>query len=410
MKTYVTISLDKRKVKINGTFPILLRISHKRKTISIPTGFSVLDSEWDNKRKIVRSTYKGIDTPSRLNNLLLAQKSEYLTKITKLYEAGKLDTLSVSELKQHLLEGQAAGCQFLEYTKKQIELLKTSGRFGSARGYYSMYLMVNKFRKEKDIPFEEITATFLKRLEADFLSRGNSLNGLAAQLRAFRAVYNKAIQDKLIDGASYPFKDYHIRKTPTVKRAISSDAIQSIMSLALENDNPCFHARNYFLFSYLTFGMNFSDIAWLKKENIVEGRIKYVRQKTKKVYDIKIVDALNPIIDYYAKGKKPEDFIFPIIKRQSPAERDKDVLWARKTYNKKLKDIAEQCGISENLTSYVSRHSAATAALFVGIPVAAISKLLGHSSLAVTQVYLDSLPDSVIDSYHEQMAGNIKQA
>ena len=149
--------------------------------------------------------------------------------------------------------------------------------------------------------------------------------------------------------------------------------------------------------------MNFTDMAWLKVENLSEGRIKYVRQKTKKVYDIKILDSVKPILDYYCAGKKPEDFIFPIIREKDPARQHKNILWARKRYNIKLNIIAGQCGITENLTSYVSRHSAATAALFVGIPVTAISQLLGHSSLAVTQTYLKSMPDSVIDSYHEQI-------
>jgi len=406
MKTYVVISLDTRKAKKDGTFPILFRITHKRQTIPIASGFSVKDSDWDEKRKLIKNSYKGIDTPNRLNNLLLSQRSELLTKITKLYEAGQLDAMNVGELKEHLIDSEKS-VMFLSYTLKQIELLKQSGRYGSARGYYSMYLMVKKFRNDRDIPFEEITGAWLRKLEADFLSRGNSLNGLAATLRSFRAVYNRAVNDKLIEGISYPFKDYHIRKTPTVKRAISKEAIQSIIALELNEEHPCFKARNYFLFSYLTFGMNFSDMAWLKLENISEGRIKYVRQKTKQVYDVKIVDALKPILDYYTIGKEPNDFIFPIIKRESLAEIDKDIQWARKCYNKRLKTIASDCGITENLTSYVSRHSAATAALFVGVPVAAISKLMGHSSLAVTQTYLKSLPDSVIDSYHEQVVNSL---
>jgi len=402
MKTYITITLDTRKARKDGTYPILFRISHKGKTIPIASGYNVKESDWNEKNKIVKNTFKGIDTPSRLNNLLLNKKSEMLTKITKLYEAHVLESLDISELKDQLMESEKS-IMFLNYTDTQITLLKKSGRFGSARSYYSMYLMVKKFRKDKDIPFEEITGSFLRKLEADYLSRGNSLNGLAALLRSLRAVYNKAVADRVISGTRYPFKDYHIRKTPTVKRAISQEAIQSIISLKLDQKDKCFNARNYFLFSYLTFGMNFTDMAWLKVENISEGRIKYVRKKTKKVYDIKILESVKPILDYYCKGKKPNDFIFPIIRQADPAQQHKNILWARKRYNIKLNIIAGQCGITENLTSYVSRHSAATTALFVGIPVSAISQLLGHSSLAVTQTYLKSLPDNVIDSYHEKL-------
>src|ERR1700722_11605714 len=103
MKTYITITLDTRKERKDGTYPILFRISHKGKTIPIASGYSIKESDWNDTNKIVKSTFKGIDTPSRLNNLLLKKKSEMLTKITKLYEAHVLESLDISELKGQLM-------------------------------------------------------------------------------------------------------------------------------------------------------------------------------------------------------------------------------------------------------------------------------------------------------------------
>jgi integrase/recombinase XerD len=73
------------------------------------------------------------------------------------------------------------------------------------------------------------------------------------------------------------------------------------------------------------------------------------------------------------------------------------------TYNKKLKTLASLCGISSNLTSYVSRHSFATQALLHNIPLAAISTMLGHSSLKTTEIYLKSLPVNILDGYNEMI-------
>lgn len=408
MKTHIIISLDTRKERKDNTFPIILRLTHKRKTTSIQLGITIPLTDWDEKRKVVKPSFKGIDSVTRLNNLIQQKKSSAFSIISKLEEQGQLNTLSVTELRQKITNDRKENC-FLQYAKQQIELLKTSGRFGNARAYHSMYQMLHKFHTREVLPFEEITVKFLKNLEVDYLSRGNSLNGLSVVLRALRAIYNKAIQEGLIDKETYPFENYRIRKTPTAKRAISQDAMNNILSLELKEGHPCFHARNYFLFSYLTFGLNFTDAAWLQVKDTADGRVRYTRRKTKQVYHLKIVEALKPIIEYYAQNKKPDDFLFPIIKRESGIDRDKDVLWARKRYNKRLKEIATLCKIEETLTSYVSRHSAATQALFLGIPVAAISKLLGHSSLTVTQTYLKSLPDNVIDSYHELLEQNLKK-
>jgi len=60
-------------------------------------------------------------------------------------------------------------------------------------------------------------------------------------------------------------------------------------------------------------------------------------------------------------------------------------------------------GIDENLTSYVSRHSFASIANNLGVPVTAISEMLGHEKLSTTQVYLSSLKKDVLDQYNEQV-------
>ena len=85
---------------------------------------------------------------------------------------------------------------------------------------------------------------------------------------------------------------------------------------------------------------------------------------------------------------------------------DRDIMWARKRYNKGLKDLAKLCGIEKNLTSYVSRHSFATKAMLQEVPLNAISTMLGHSSLKTTEVYLKSLPTNVLDAYNAKIMEN----
>jgi integrase/recombinase XerD len=400
MNTSIIVSIDTRRSKKDGTFPIILRLTHKRNTTAIGTGLYISLSDWDEKNKKIKNTYKGVDTVSRLNNIIQRKKIDAFSIITKLEESNKINEMSITELKD-LLVHKRNTTTFLKYTLEQIEHLKESGRFGSARAYHSMYQVIEKFLGKKDISFEEITVKFLNKLEVDYLSRGNALNGLAAILRSFRACYNKGINDGILEKGKSPFESYKIRKTPTVKRAITQESINSIMALQLEVDDPCFHARNYFLFSYLAFGMNFTDMALLSIDNIVDGRLHYIRQKTKQPYDLKIMEVMKPILDFYTEGKKGEEFIFPILKRDTIENQYKDIMWARKRYNTRLKQIAEKCKIQENLTSYVSRHSAATTALFLNVPLPAISKMMGHKSISTTQTYLKGLPSTVIDDYHE---------
>lgn len=57
-------------------------------------------------------------------------------------------------------------------------------------------------------------------------------------------------------------------------------------------------------------------------------------------------------------------------------------------YNMYLSELAELCGINKNITSHVGRRTCATTiALANGIGLETISKVLGHSSTKVTQIY-----------------------
>ena len=191
-------------------------------------------------------------------------------------------------------------------------------------------------------------------------------------MRTLRAIINKAIKSGILEQQYYPFNQYRIKTEKTRKRAIPVESIQKILKLKIKKKDELFHVRNYFLASYLMYGMNFADMAQLRMSNISKGRIQYKRQKTGKPYDIKVTEQLEKILSYYTKRKEDDDFVFPIIKRQAPNDQYNDMIRMRKLYNKGLKKLAERCNIGELLTSYVSRHSFATEALLKDVPVKAI--------------------------------------
>ena len=150
-------------------------------------------------------------------------------------------------------------------------------------------------------------------------------------------------------------------------------------------------------------GISFIDMAFLRVKNIVDGRIKYRRQKTGRQYDIKYTERIESLLSFYIEDKQKTDFIFDIIKREKEEDQYKDVLWARKRYNELLKEIAKLCDIEEHLTSYVSRHSMATNLILNNVPINALSKMLGHSKISTTEVYIKQLPTNIMDDYQERL-------
>lgn len=397
--TNITISLDTRREKKDGTYPLILRLGHYERTTSINLGYSVKEKDWDDVNKVVKKSYVGTETVSRLNNLIQKKKAEAMDILLKLDESGQLQHLSITDVKQRLVDKHTT-LSFLEYGNKLVDDLKTAHRMGTARSYGGVLKVLKGYNNNKDLPFHQITHSFLSKFETYHRSNGNGTNGLAVYMRSIRAIFNKAIKDGIIERDLYPFADYKIKTAPTVKRALPIELLHKIIELKFEPGHICFNARNFFIASYMMYGMNFTDMAHLHKSDIIGGRIKYRRKKTGKLYDIKVTDGLQQILSYYINQNPDSPYVFPIIKRESAYGMNEDIIGARKRYNKKLKLIATECGIEQQLTSYVSRHSFATQAMMHQIPLNAISSMLGHSSLKTTEVYLKSLPSNVLDEYN----------
>ncbi|MBW8201891.1 tyrosine-type recombinase/integrase, partial [Flagellimonas abyssi] len=61
-----------------------------------------------------------------------------------------------------------------------------------------------------------------------------------------------------------------------------------------------------------------------------------------------------------------------------------------------LKDIAQGLGIEKRLTFHSARHTfATTVTLSNGVPIATVSKLLGHTKITTTQIYARVLEDKI---------------
>jgi len=313
-----------------------------------------------------------------------------------------LNYLSIVEVKNRIKRNSTYE-SFFEFGNSVVEDLKAAHRYGTARHYKGILSVLKTFNKGKDLKFNEVNYSFIKRFEKYHLAKGNSWNGLSTYLRGLRALFNKGIKAGLIEKEAYPFMNYTIRQIPTEKRALEIEDIRKILELEIPEDQALYRYRNYFICSFFLYGMNFTDMAYLQVSNIVNGRIKFRRKKTGKLYDIKITGQLSEILNSYLKGKKAEDYIFPVIKRENPAKQEREINWERQRYNRGLKTIQELCGIEQKLTTYVSRHSFATQAMLHNIPLEAISAMLGHSKLNTTQIYLKSLPTTILDDYNEKL-------
>jgi integrase len=108
------------------------------------------------------------------------------------------------------------------------------------------------------------------------------------------------------------------------------------------------------------------------------------RQKTDSPTRIPILPQATRILELYSSHKEYQvkDKALPIISNQK--------------MNAYLKEIADCCGITQNLTFHIARHTfATTITLSNGVPIETVSKMLGHHNLKTTQHYAKILDKKV---------------
>lgn len=162
-----------------------------------------------------------------------------------------------------------------------------------------------------------------------------------------------------------------------------------------------------FIFSFYTRGMAFVDIVFLKKSNIQNGYITYVRHKTGQELTIKIETKLQNIINRYEKKDSP--YVFPILNTEDGNKAYSQYEIALNYYNRQLKRLSNFLEPNINLSSYTPRHTWATTARNKNVPLSIISAGMGHSSERTTLIYLTKIENSVIDEVNKTIIDSIKQ-
>lgn len=69
---------------------------------------------------------------------------------------------------------------------------------------------------------------------------------------------------------------------------------------------------------------------------------------------------------------------------------------------KRIKEIANRAKIKAPVTCHVLRHTFATFALQRGVNIAAVSKILGHSDIRMTMVYLNMTPEMICQEFNQK--------
>lgn len=272
-----------------------------------------------------------------------------------------------------------------------------------------------RFRSESDLPLAKLDNQIVQDYDLWLDQRGLCRNTRSFYLRNLRSAYNKAVAAGLCSQKD-PFRNVYTGIPATPKRALDSSRLQRLARLDLDAKPDLAFARDLFLLSFCLRGMAFVDLASLRRPDLRDGRLTYTRQKTGRCLSIRWEPAMQQHLDDLWRNKtqtahgpaamaenrvasppRPQSpFLLPILhgNEANPRSKYRNALFR---VNRALKEIGRRIGLEKDLTLYCARHSWASMARNMNVPLAVISEALGHGSERMTRIYPDSLDLNAVD-------------
>lgn len=378
-----------------GEGTLVYKLTHRRVTRQITTGYRLYPQEWDGAHsKVVIPS----DRDSRRQAYLKALEEKIADDMTLFREIIALLDCTGGHytadevVGQYRIPPETGG--FMCFARSLTTELKRTGRERTAERYTTVLNSFRRFLAERgDIPLNRIESALMVEYESHLKAEGICPNSSSFYMRGLRAVYNRAVEKGLTVQRN-PFRHVYTGIDKTVKRAIQLKAVRQIRDQDLRLEPTMDWARDLFMFSFYTRGMSFIDMAYLKKSDLKNGVLSYRRQKTGQRLFIKWEKPMQEIVSRYDTSGTP--YLLPVI-RDMRTDGRKQYKSAAHRVNRLLKKLGMRLGLAIPLTMYVARHGWASIAKSRNIPVSIISEAMGHDSEKTTLIYLASLDTSAID-------------
>ena len=383
------------------------QVIHKRNVRWISTDYHVFPEEWDDKVADITVQPCG----ERMQKLLLIKSAIAWELRQRKEKIIKLETSNADFSLNELCEAFSClpPCKTVfTFLKEQVERQKRMQKHGTANTYISAYRRFKEYRQDRDLVFDELTPDMMEEYEAWLANRNQKPNTIRFYLRTLNTLFCRAANDGLLVDGRKLFQRVRMSYATTTKRAISEADILAMQNLKLKPLSTLAFARDMFMFSFYMRGMPFVDIAYLKKSDLKNGMLTYHRKKTKYPLTIEWEPVHQEIVDRYAHLTEGSPYMFPIIRLADGTEY-RQYKCVQEKVNRNLNKIGIMIGLKMPLTAYVARHSWASIARDMNIPIPIISEGMGHQSYKTTQVYLNSIDVSKINEANHAIIQRIRK-
>lgn len=367
--------------KADGTHLIMLRITKNRKLTRMSTGYYVKPKDWNTKGEV---------------RITCRMSSVYNSGIEKL-----IRNCQEEETKSLLKNTRTTGKQIKQKIKGSTTIFKDAALhyIESKAGRLSP----RTIQRYKD--HLSIFADFAGNIEADlitkdtikkyeiFAMKGRSENTVHRGIMTLSEIWNHLAEMEMVSGSN-PFRKTTLKAHKAEKQRLTVEELEIIRTFPLIGVQAI--ARDVFMLQYYLGGLRISDVLTLKSESIQSSRIEFSDMKTGRHQSHIIPKQAEEILNRYTTSKL--GYAIPLI--TIPDTNDKFLKHIESktaTVNDSLREIVKKAKINKRISSHVARHSFADHLRQSDASIYTISKALGHSSIKMTENYLESFDTKAVD-------------
>lgn len=378
MSVCIALVQDKRK-PVKGGYRVAVRVTHNYRRIYISTGKTMDDDgfarmmksskgEWYEMRKQCEGVFDNV-----------------FNSVKKMADAG---TFSIDSLKSTY--GSRTVVWFNDYANGIIEEIARQGRLRTAKAY------TNMLRKIEDmygkVRIDSITPQFINDCVRKMEKQGLSVTTQNIYLRHLKAILNRAISEGVMDASQYPFKR-SISDVGKIGIRHGRKRTECVLSVEQVSRLDSYGGKerwavDMWMLSYLCNGMNLTDIAELRSDNIKDGEIRFVRQKTKRTASVETVIRVPMIPRLKELIPDKDGLLFPQVSMMKEGKGKVDAIDGYgKRVNKALRSVCDSLGLPHATMTW-ARHSYKTNLIRKGVPDYYTELAMGHSVGGVGSHYV----------------------
>jgi len=387
--------LIKKLLDSEGAAPIYINIHHRSHRLRYYTGERIKPDEWNSEKQRANSSYIGHATLNDLLNVL-AEEPKSIERNARIYGID----CTVEYLKEKLSYNRAKYKDIIGVIDDFIreESLRNHWSSGTEKKWWFFRNNLSRFNKKYLLEFNSINDRFAQAYIKSMLKQGLEIaiirNHISMTIRFVRWAGIKGYH------SSTAYRDMNVnirtQKPETNVVNLTIEELARVNQLSFnENETRYEKARDVFLFSCFT-GLRYSELRTIRRSSIKYNYLAITSQNTEESIRVPLVDLAQAILEKY---KDTEDSNpIPVVSQQK--------------YNEYLKEIGKRAELNEQhtqihykgrerikitlpkwqlLSSHVGRLTFTSLAVFLDIPLEAVSKITGFKNDSVKASY--DIPD-----------------